>query len=145
MESTVDAETTEPKEELEPKRGNGNSIVWHWFGFKKADTDQKTVICKTCRQQVVTSDSNTSNLFYHLKTRHEEQYRDSVKMRQSTKVKPRSDEKKNTHQTSLKESMSKGTVYDKQSRRHHEITDAISKFMCVDMAFISCVYIYNFK
>ena len=25
-------------------------------------------ICKTCRQQVVTSDSNTSNLFYHLKT-----------------------------------------------------------------------------
>lgn len=132
----MEAEPTEPKEELVPKRGNRNSIIWLWFGFKKSDTDQTTVICKTCRQQVVTSDSNTLNLFHHLKTRHEEQYRDSVKMRESTNVtsKPRSDEKKNTHQTSLKESLSKGTVYDKQSRNHRKITDAMSKFICVDMA-----------
>ncbi len=94
---------TEPQEELVPKRGNWNSIVWLWFGFKKSDTNQTTVICKTCRQQVVTSDSNTSNLFYHLKIWHEKQYRDSEKMRQSANVtsKPQSDEKKKTHQTTL--------------------------------------------
>ena len=63
----ADTDTEAEPEDLVPKRGNRNSIVWLWF--KKSDTDQTTVICKTCRQQVVTSDSNTSNLFYHLKTR----------------------------------------------------------------------------
>ncbi len=93
---------TEPQEELVPKRGNRSSIVWLWFGFKKSDTDQTTVICKTCHQQVVTSDSNTSNLFYHLKTRHKKEYRDSEKMRQSTNVtsKPQSDGKQKPHQQS---------------------------------------------
>ena len=65
MENTME---TEPREELVPKRGNRNSIVRFWFGFKKSDTDQTTLICKTCCQQVVTSDTNMSNLFYHLKT-----------------------------------------------------------------------------
>ena len=51
---------------------------WLWFGFKKSDTDQTMVICKTCLQQVVTID------------------RDSEKMRQSANVtsKPPSDKKK---------------------------------------------------
>ena len=72
---TSDADTEAEPQEAEPKRGNRNSIIWLWFGFKKSDTDQTTWICKTRRQQV-TSDSNTSDLFYHLKTRHEKQYRD---------------------------------------------------------------------
>ena len=59
------------------EKGARNSIVWLWFGFKKSDTDQTMVICKKCCQQVVTSDLNISNLFYHLKTRNEKQYRDS--------------------------------------------------------------------
>ena len=67
---TSDADTeAEPQGDLCRKGGNRNSIVWLWFGFKKSATDQTTVICKTCRQQVVTSDSNTSDLFYHLMTR----------------------------------------------------------------------------
>ena len=32
-----------PQEHLVLKRGNRNSIIWLWFGFKKSDTDQTTV------------------------------------------------------------------------------------------------------
>ena len=70
---TSDADKEAESQDAEPKRGNQKSIVWLWFGFKKSDTDHTMGICKTCRQQVVTSDSNTSDLFYHLKTRHEKQ------------------------------------------------------------------------
>lgn len=115
-----------------PKRGNRNSVVWVWFGYKKTDTDQKKVICKICHREVATTDSNTTNLFYHLKTRHAEQYNDSLKMQQSTKANVKAVEKKST-QASIKESMFKGTPYDKDSRRHIEITDAISAYICVDM------------
>lgn len=58
---------------------------------------------------------------------------------------PQNQEKKNTHQTSLKESLSKGTVYDKQSHRHREITDAISKFICVEMAPVYAVEKTGFR
>ena len=47
--SVADTEA-EPQEDLVLKRGSRNSIVWFWF--KKSDTVQTTVICKTCRQQV---------------------------------------------------------------------------------------------
>ena len=87
------------------QKQNGKKI-WCWkggtgipsFGFKKSDTNQTLVICKTCHQQVVTSDSNTSNLFSHLKTWHEKQYGDSEKMWQSTNVtsKPQWQKEKNT-------------------------------------------------
>ena len=50
---TSDTDTeAEPWEDLVPKRGNHNSIVWLWF--KKSDTNQTTA---TCIQQAVTSDS----------------------------------------------------------------------------------------
>ena len=81
---TSDADTEAEPQRSRAEKGERHSIVWLWFGFKKSDTDQTTWISKTCRQQVVTSNSNTSNLFYHLKTRHEKQYRESEKMRQST-------------------------------------------------------------
>lgn len=126
MEQTTNVEPTE--EELVPKRGNRNSVVWVWFGYKKTDTDQKKVICKICHREVATTDSSTTNLFYHLKTRHAEQYNDSLKMQQSTKANVKAVEKKST-QASIKESMFKGTPYDKDSRRHIEITDAITAYM----------------
>ena len=91
---TSDMDTEAEPQEAELKIGNWISIVWLWFGIKNSDTSQTTWICKTCRQQVVTSNSNTCNLFYHLKTRHEKQYRDRERMWQSTNItsKPQSDE-----------------------------------------------------
>ncbi|XP_061550161.1 E3 SUMO-protein ligase ZBED1-like [Phycodurus eques] len=120
----------EDEEELVPKRGNRSSMVWLWFGFKTSDIEQKTVICKTCRHQIITSDSNTSNLFYHLKTRHEELYIESVRLRQSTNgtSQPQSNGTKK-HQKSRQVLLTKCIPYDEQSRRHREITDAISEFI----------------
>lgn len=63
-------------EELVPKRG-GTSVAWTWFGYKKTDVDQTTVVCKVCRLPVPTTDSNTTNLFYHLRKNHEKDYRES--------------------------------------------------------------------
>ena len=40
-------------EELLPKPG-AVSVVWKFFGFKKDDILQTTIICKCCRAKVVT-------------------------------------------------------------------------------------------
>ncbi|XP_077411679.1 E3 SUMO-protein ligase ZBED1-like isoform X2 [Vanacampus margaritifer] len=124
-------EEVEDLEELVPKRGSRSSMVWLWFGFKTSDIEQKTVICKTCHRKIATSDSNTSNLFYHLKTRHEELYIESVRMRQSINgpSQPQSNGAKKSELRGRKESFTKFVVYDEQSRRHREITDAISVFI----------------
>lgn len=128
-------------EELVAKRG-GTSVVWSWFGYKKSDTDQKTVLCKVCRRPVPTSDSNTTNLFYHLEKNHKRQYRESQKMRATWKA---SVESKSKPQTTLKESFARGTPYHKTSRRHKEITSAITTFICKDMAPIYTVEKKGFR
>ena len=90
----AEAEESTMEDQEDPRRfgAEKGELEFHRLGLKS----QTTVICKTCRQQVVISDLNTSNLFYHLKTQHEKQFRDSEKMRQSTNVtsKPQSDRKK---------------------------------------------------
>ena len=52
---TSDAGTeAEPQEDLCQKGGTRIPSFGFWF---KSDTDQTTIICKTCSQQVVTSNS----------------------------------------------------------------------------------------
>ncbi|XP_019733293.1 zinc finger BED domain-containing protein 1-like isoform X1 [Hippocampus comes] len=133
-------EEVEDLEELVPKRGSRSSMVWLWFGFKASDMEQKTVICKTCRRQIATSDSNTSNLFYHLKTRHEELYIESVRLRESINgtSQPQSNGTKKTDQRARKESLTKFIPYDEQSRRHREITDAICDFIISEDTAFAC-------
>ena len=41
----------------------------------------RKLVCKTCRGTVVATGGNTSNLFYHLKMKHAQQYYESQKMR----------------------------------------------------------------
>lgn len=61
--------STEPREELEPKDRTWSPLCGFGGVFEKADIEQ--TLCKICRQQVITSESNTFNLLYHLKSRHE--------------------------------------------------------------------------
>ena len=56
-------------EELVSRTGS-SSVVWKHFGFKASDTTQEKVICKECRTVVLAPQSNTTNLFSHLKTHH---------------------------------------------------------------------------
>ena len=71
------------EEQLVTKR-NAVSTVWQCFGFKREDTAQKTVICKVCRNTVVTSQGNTSNLFHHLQYNHVVEF-EEIKKAQSEK------------------------------------------------------------
>ena len=83
-EQEEDSDDQPRQSELVPKRG-ATSIAWTWFGFEKSDTDQKNVLCKVCRKPVPSPDSNTTNLFYHLRMNHDKQYGESLRMK-STKV-----------------------------------------------------------
>ncbi|CDQ89762.1 unnamed protein product [Oncorhynchus mykiss] len=65
--------------ELITKRG-ATSVAWMWFGYEKSDMDQKTVLCKICRRPVLTTGSNTTNLFCHLRKIHMKQYGESLRM-----------------------------------------------------------------
>ena len=51
-------------------------MVWMWFGFK-----QITMLFKLCHVQVATTDSNTSNLFYHLRKNQEKEDAESQRLK----------------------------------------------------------------
>ena len=72
--ATMPTEQAEPEasqslqhEEEELVSKKGASSVWKFFGFKKTDNEQKTIVCKTCRGTVGATGGNTSNLSHHLK------------------------------------------------------------------------------
>lgn len=127
---STETESQAAQEALLPKRG-GTSTVWLHFGFKKSDTEQKTVICKLCNKTVPSADANTTNLFYHLKKKHEKEYTETQKAR----VNKSSSEtaKKSLSQPKIKESFARGTPYEKTSRRHKQITDAIARLIAKGM------------
>lgn len=122
------------EEELVKKTG-ATSIIWTWFGFKVSDSEQKNIICKICRATVTAKRGNTSNLFYHLKTKHVVEYEQSQTMRNAVPLKNQSSSgrKKVTQQLSIAQAFSKGTPYDKKSQRWIDITHSIAVFLCKDM------------
>ncbi|XP_013860010.1 zinc finger BED domain-containing protein 1, partial [Austrofundulus limnaeus] len=123
------------EEELVAKRGS-SSVIWNWFGFKQADTEQKVVLCKVCRQTVTSKDSNTTNLFHHLKHKHKPEYEASQKMRYdaaealalTSKAK-----KPTTTQTKLADAFVHSTPYDSQSKRWKALTEAVAFCLAKDM------------
>ncbi|RXN36491.1 zinc finger BED domain-containing 1-like protein [Labeo rohita] len=94
----MDEENVTDKEELLPKRG-AMSVVWKYFGFKKSDVDQTTIICN---DKVGTATQNAT-------------------------------------QTSLKDAFTKGTAYDKKSKRWNDITNAITFHLAKDMVPLNTV------
>jgi hypothetical protein len=109
-----------------------------WFGYEKSNTDQKTVLCKICYRPVLTTGSNTTDLFYHLRKDHVKQYEESLRMRpkkvqSSAQNKPPSAQNKPPTQT-LQEAFARGTPYGKASRRWKEIIAAITTYICKGMA-----------
>lgn len=135
-------------EELVPKRG-ATSVEWMWFGFKKTDTEQTTVLCKVCCGQVATTDSNTTNLFYHLRKNHDKEYAESQRLKAaktSNANEPAAtvSEKKSETQT-LEEAFARVTPYPPSSRRWKEMTNTIAEMICIDMVPISTVEKKGFK
>ncbi len=113
--------------ELIPKQ----VVVWKYFGFKRADVAQTTVICKTCLQPVTCKGGNTSNLFSHLKNKHIVQYNQCQKIREETSVAVTSNASKQSKlvQHGIAEALASYTPYDKKKQmleRHY----GCSHFLC---------------
>ena len=58
------------------KKTSVTSIIWTWFGYKPSDEQQERILCRVCGATVLAKSSNTTNLFYHLKTKHAIEYPD---------------------------------------------------------------------
>lgn len=122
------------QEPLVLKRG-GTSVIWLQFGFKTSDTEQKEVICKLCNKTIPAPDANTSNLFYHLKKVHEQEYIriQQIRSKQRGETAGASSEKKYS-QPKIKQSLAQCTPYEKTSQHHKQITGAILHYICKGMA-----------
>ena len=123
-------------------------MVWTWFGFRKSDKLQVSACCKLCRRVVPTSCGNTSNLFQHLKQFHYIEHSESQKMRhqkRSSQPVP----KTSPASASAKENpMQQSPVvafmpYDKQSKRHTDITKAVTNFLANDAGVLKYLYRYR--
>ncbi|XP_052413836.1 E3 SUMO-protein ligase ZBED1-like [Carassius gibelio] len=123
-------------DDLVPKR-RSTSKIWQFFGFKRDDHMQTEVICKTCKSRVATKTGNTSNLFSHLKAKHNDLYQLCSAEKSSS-----SGESTLVHQPkqqSISSSFESITPYPVSSRRHREITEAITRYLAKDMVPIATV------
>ena len=117
---------------------NCTSAIWSYFGFRSDDVLQTQVLCKTCRTAVATSRGNTTNLHHHLQHKHKELH-EQFKASQTTKPKTLSSSKSKTLQQSISQSFACVTPYEKTSKRHGEITEAITRYLAKDMMPINTV------
>ncbi|KAA0721538.1 hypothetical protein E1301_Tti021733 [Triplophysa tibetana] len=70
------------QDELVSKKGNNvTSVIWKWFGFERSDVKQTLVKCKICRKSVATGSGSTTNLFQHLRQRHQAEWLQCTKLR----------------------------------------------------------------
>lgn len=153
---TERASTSKEKaDKIVDKRGKTNSVVWKWFGFLRSD--KLSVLCKMCRRVVLTSSGNTSNLFHHLKQFHPTEHSESQKMRHHKSLSqpipepspsppppsptPTVSKEKSMQQTQMAAFM----PYDKQSKRHKDITKAVTNFLAKDMMLFSMVENVGFR
>lgn len=129
---TMASGSTEPDiaETLVSKR-NSTSIVWDYFGFKKEDVAQRQVLSKTCLANVVTSWSNITNLIQHLKKTTTKPCTIAAWLKKpNTSV---SSKPNTTQQASLTEMFDSVTPYERASKRHVEITQAVTEFIAKGM------------
>ncbi|KAK0147407.1 Zinc finger BED domain-containing protein 1 [Merluccius polli] len=135
-EAGAEAETTK----LISKK-NSTSVIWQYFGFEATDEHQKQVMCQTCRVKVATSAGNTTNLHRHLRVHHLNLYECMAKKNSETSSSSDTSAKPPTI-TSLFASV---TPYKRTSRRHKEITAAVTTYISKNMVSVNTVTKDAFK
>ena len=129
------------REELVPRNG-ATSIVWTWFGFRASDVKQE-VICKECNKVVSAPQSNTTNLFNHLKKHHKPKYEECMKAKANVNSQnPRPCPAPT--QTTITATLHQAEPYPSTSQRHAEITDAMSFYLAKVMCPINTVSTLKF-
>lgn len=126
---------------LIPKK-NSTSVIWQYFGFEATDEHQKQVICQTCRGKVATSAGNTTNLHRHLRVHHVNLFEECMakKPRETS-----SSSDASAKQTTITSSFASVTPYERTSRRHKEITTAVTNYISKDMVSVNTVTKDSFK
>ncbi len=120
------------KNDLVPKR-NSTSVVWEYFGFRREGVSQSKVICKTCEMIIATKRSNTTNLFQHLKQRHKLYDQCMSTKSIETNKSTHQSQPEPTEQVSIVQAFASVMPYEKGSKRHKELTDAVTYHICKDM------------
>ncbi|KAK0156657.1 Zinc finger BED domain-containing protein 1 [Merluccius polli] len=137
-------QSSENAEETLVTKINSTSAISQYFGFKPEDDLQIQVLCRTCRAIVATSRGNTTNLHHHLLHHHNELH-EQFKASQSRAQTPSSKfTRPSLRQQSIAQSFVSATPYEKSSKRHIEITKAITHFLAKDMMPINTVTRFGF-
>ena len=136
-------------ETLVEKKGRTSSVIWRHFGFKSSDVEQKEIVCKVCHAVVSAPQGNTTNLFNHLKFSHKVVY-DKVLTEQKTQKSARpSTSTTAATQSSIEDTLYNAAPYPTGSRRHREITEAVTSMLQVLQEWCACrlwlfIFIYCF-
>lgn len=148
---TATASLSSKVEDIVDKKGVSTSAVWKYFGFLKSDKKQSSVRCKLCRRPVPTKSGNTTNMFHHLKQYHPLEHTECKKIQSQTSAgkvsrPPRTSEAcastsvaATQQQQTIVSAFSSTVPYDKKTKRHKDITNAIAYCIAKDMLPISTV------
>ena len=112
------------------------SFVWNYFGFESDGNGRPRCInspkCRLCRATIAAKDSNTTNLYSHLKSKHPEEF--LLAQRASNKG---SLERKG--QASILDSWKKQQLLSSSSKEHKSLTNSIAYCLARDMLPLSTV------
>ena len=114
------------------------------FGYLSSDKQQSNALCKLCRKHVPTKTGNTTNLFYHLKQCHPLEHA-QLQTEASANVPSTTRRLAQPQQQTMEAAFSSVMPYDKKTKRHNDITNAITYFIAKDMLPISTVEKMGFK
>ena len=136
----MEEESAQEGEQIVPKRGKTTSPVWNHFGFYQSDVPQDNCICRHCKMVVATTKGNTTNLISHIKNHHKDIHQTMNKSvvknpslskdlkKDVMEIKP-----SQVSQQTITSSLLSVTPYEKTSKRHKDITQAITNFVAKDM------------
>ena len=120
---------------------NTKSLVWKYFGFEVNDDGRPTSLdtpkCRLCQLPVGAKDSNTTNLYSHLKIKHPEEFSLLQCTNSSKRCKAQKETGKN--QPSLTETWNKHKLLSSDSREHKELTTSVACCLARDMLPLSTV------
>ena len=111
------------QEEIVEKKGLRSSAAWRYFGYLKSDEQQRNTLCKICRRNVATKTGNTSNLFQHLRQCHPLEHAQLCKTGNAPSS---STSKRKPYQQTIMSALSSIAPYEKTSKRHKDVTHAIT-------------------
>ena len=97
--------------------------------------EEGIAICLYCKRSVVARNSNTSNLFSHLRTQHPAKYELAMKAKKKAKGKGKATgtSPRSGIQNLIDESFAQMKRYDRKSKRWQRLTDAVTYYLAKDM------------